>query len=194
MAGSPLNGESIRAFLALPLSQVFSVEVGYVLNQLRPKGYEVRWVDPAQVHVTLHFFGSVPAPTVPKIAEFLRPLFSRSKAPALALKGVGCFPDNRRARVIWMGLAGDCSAVMQLQASVAEILSGAGYPSEDREFKIHATIGRAKKDRGIVFAAPDSLRAWSSEIQRIEHAVLYRSRLTPGGPRYETLETFPFAR
>jgi len=76
------GGGTIRAFLALPLSEAQRGEIAGKLAPLLGARDPVRWVGPENLHVTLRFFGDVGPDGRRRIeervvgldAEFLAPL------------------------------------------------------------------------------------------------------------------------
>ena len=61
----------MRAFLAIELSPECRAWIARGLDALRERNPAVRWVDPANLHVTLHFFGEIPDSEAPGIAAAL---------------------------------------------------------------------------------------------------------------------------
>ena len=187
-----MEGNSlIRTFLALPVHEEFSAELKTYLAQLQRVVPEAKWVPPEQIHITLHFFGDVPAGDIPKVKRLVRPLAAACPSLKLSLNPLGFFPDARKARVIWAGVTGDEAGLVKLQQQIEAVLSGAGYPAEKRDFKPHATLGRSR-------SVPLSLSALKfPEIKTSEkvfnHIVLYKSTLGPRASIYEILETFPLS-
>lgn len=183
----------MRTFLALPLSENFSLDIRYALDQLKPQIPDVKWVDFMQVHLTLHFFGNVTAHEIQRIIEISRPVIAGFKAPAVCLKGAGCFPDERRPNVIWLGIGGENDRIAVLQSKLERQFQLAGFPTEDRTFVAHATVGRVRKDKRPQWTVPAALNNWQTEILPLSEVILYRSQLPPRGPYYESLEKFSFA-
>ncbi|MFA6599387.1 MAG: RNA 2',3'-cyclic phosphodiesterase [Candidatus Omnitrophota bacterium] len=186
-------GETLRAFLALPLSEIFELEIRFALQQLQPVSRKINWVQDSQVHLTLHFFGTIPSGAVESIRKTIAPLVAAHSAPALSLKGVGCFPDEQRPRILWLGVGGQTAALLALQRDIECALALLRFPSEERAFVPHVTVGRVQKDQRIQWSTPDRLSEWQTEILPARRLVLFRSHLSPQGPRYEILETFPFS-
>jgi len=115
-------------------------------NQLPPRA--VRWVKPDGVHLTLKFYGDVPAERM----DQFRPGLARAAALAgaaaavtpLTLRGLGVFPSPARPQVLWVGLEGDVAPLHRLQVAVEAEAEGLGYPPEARPFTPHLTLGRVR--------------------------------------------------
>src|SRR3989338_5373550 len=136
---------NIRAFLAIPLGELFHSELELFINKLKQRYPSVCWVSQQAVHLTLHFFGPISMQQVEEISRSLRPSLETAASFEIFLEGVGAFPDFRNARVFWVGFGGGIENLKQIQTSMERILLESGFPSEERAFLPHATIeiGRA---------------------------------------------------
>ena len=182
---------SLRTFLALPLGELFEKEVGQFLKQIRSQDHqEIRWVAPSQFHVTLHFFGLTREDEVEIIKSVVAPLAASYPPLDVNLQEIGCFPGPQRPRVIWIGVGGDTNQLVGLQGEVEKDLSKAGFSVESRTFKPHGTLGRVKKEAGHVQLSWDALNFQKTELKTTDRIVLFQSRLSPQGARYEAIETF----
>ncbi len=191
MAGNSLNASAfLRTFLAVPLAHAFSREITHVLQALKPKTDAVKWVRPEQVHLTLHFFGSIPQNDVTNIRNLLTPITAQTPALALRIDGLGFFPAPERPKVIWLGLAGDLTRLATLRQEIESALAGGGFPCESREFKPHVTIGRVREGGSIRMSLREMNPDITTGLEPFDRLILYQSHLTPDGPRYEPLETF----
>jgi len=153
---------------------------------------EIRWVAPENVHLTLQFLGAVPEERVPDVEAALHGAATGARPLALEVRGAGGFPNARRPRVLWAGLAGDIAPLTALAAEVGRRLAPLGFPPEDRPFSPHLTLGRARDRRG----APGLAGALASAAQaagtpwRASELTLFESHLSPKGPRYEVVARF----
>jgi 2'-5' RNA ligase len=149
----------------------------------------VRWVRPEGVHLTLKFLGDVPLNQLDDLQVALTSAAAGCHGFSLDVKGVGCFPDTRRPRVVWLGLSGDLRDLHALKARVEEQVSPLGYPTENRAFHPHLTLGRAGRR-----ASRDDLAALGELVERttvetlagwsVGALSLMRSQLKPGGAIY----------
>jgi 2'-5' RNA ligase len=152
---------------------------------------DVRWVEPAHVHLTLQFLGAVPAERVPTIEAALRDAAAAAAPLGLEVKGAGGFPSARSARIVWLGVSGDV-ALGALVAEVGRRLSPLGFAPEARPFAAHLTVGRSR-DRGGVPGLAGALAAASGSDGtpwRATEVVLFESHLSPAGARYEAVARF----
>jgi 2'-5' RNA ligase len=186
-----------RLFVALEPPDPVRRRLAALADELRRAagrhGEEVRWVPPANVHLTLQFLGAVPEERVAAVETALRAAAGEARPLSLAVHGVGGFPNARRPRVVWAGLQGELAPLAALVAALGARLAKLGYPPEDRPFSPHLTLGRAREGRG----APGLAGALAGVAQeapapwRAAELVLFESHLSPRGPRYEAIARAP---
>ena len=155
-------------------------------------GEPIRWVRPETIHLTLRFLGETSAT---KLEWMLRrgEASARGWAPFdLHLGGVGCFPEPRRPRVVWVGAADDSRSLPSIARELEQIARQAGFAPEERPFSPHLTVGRVK-DRLSAEGARrfssfllDSAKADFGSI-RVSSVDLMRSELRPAGPVYSLI-------
>ncbi|PID39252.1 MAG: RNA 2',3'-cyclic phosphodiesterase [Proteobacteria bacterium] len=194
--------ERIRAFVALNLPLDVLGELAEVQKTLRARARAVdrrlSWVPAANMHVTLKFLGDIPVEASYAIRDRLeRELAGRESFP-LSVGGLGVFPDQRRPRVLWAGVADGgedgAGALMQLAADVEGWLDELGFEPDGRGFHAHVTLGRFK--RGATASDAAGAEFWSEveapeqETRAVEIA-LYKSELTRSGAEYTALARYP---
>jgi RNA 2',3'-cyclic 3'-phosphodiesterase len=182
-----------RLFVALEPTDAVRRRLGAIAQDLRRTAGraadDVRWVQPENVHLTLQFLGAVPDARVGDVAEAVRGAAAGSRALSLEVKGAGGFPNARRPRVVWVGLAGDVEPLAALVADLGRRLAPLGFPPEDRSYAPHLTLGRARDGRGAPGLAGALAQAAQAEgvTWRAAELVLFESHLSPRGPRYEAI-------
>jgi 2'-5' RNA ligase len=187
----------MRLFVALHFESGIRDPLGAVLGSLRleDSAHQVKWVDPAAIHLTLRFLGEVPEARVSELGQEFEAAIASRPAPVVALGRVGAFPDLRRPRVLWVGLATEGPALLDLQAAVEAVAVRAGWEPEGRPFQPHLTLGRVRTDQGGRAAKLEPGLLEALNRTRIEagpptpqtRVALVRSHLAPGGSRYEDL-------
>ena len=104
----------------------------------------------------------------------------------LNLKSLGCFPNLRRPRVIWVGLEDPEERLRALQKAVEEQVRSLGWEPEERAFRPHLTLGRVRPRQRL----PEG--TWVQQppkmVFRAEAIELIQSHLMPSGAEYTTLE------
>ncbi len=188
-----MANETLRLFVAIDLPPEVKRLLGELQAQLRQHTDAVRWSDPAGTHLTLKFLGSVPAPRVDAIVAALRSAAGPLGSFQLQTGALGVFPNPRRPRVIWLGVGGELQALHQLQSAVEQEIAPLGFPTEERAFSPHLTLGRSPKDPSpAAFAAMrhavEQTKVLRTVGWQVAEAVLMRSELLPGGARYTPVE------
>lgn len=199
---------SWRLFLAIPLSDHVRHLVAALVGELAERDWPVRWVAAGGAHLTLHFLGEVS----PERRELLRlalpEVVARHQQFNLRTAGLGVFPNQRRPRVLWLGLHGPVHRLETLQQAVGAALVDLDLAGESDEFHPHITLGRVRnRDSDTV-----SIRDLPEEVRRllaergteapgapkplpvpVHELELVRSRLSREGARYETIARFPLS-
>lgn len=177
----------MRCFVAFDLPRPVYNHLAKVTAPLRER-FDVRWVPPAQMHVSVLFAADVDADGVDALAE----LVACVDLPAISLtiERLGVFPARGLPRLVWAGLGGGVEALRQTRDRFEEAAEPLGVPRDKRAFAPHVTIGRVKSPFGAL-ALIDQLAERSQELKDKPFdalsLTLYESQLTPRGPRYEVL-------
>ena len=180
---------TIRAFIAIDLPPDVKralADAAATLNGRVPRG-TVRWVRPEQMHLTLRFLGDTPADRLPALAAALDTLAAGHAPFVLRLTELGCFPNTRRPRVVWVGLGGAEAKLTALVAALEAALRPLGWPPEDKPFRAHLTLGRVKDERAAQGVD------WSAAVPALDVPVtavhLIESQLRPEGSVYTVRHT-----
>jgi 2'-5' RNA ligase len=178
----------IRLFIAWPLAREVEQELGRISFQLKQKGGRIGWVAPQNIHLTARFLGDTDEGAVPRLISLIDSIAAHTTKTTLTLDKLGAFPDLKRPRVIWAGLAGETE---QLQRTVDEIernVRELGFSPESKRFKPHLTLGRVKDLHGVegVLMAVQQFRVPEVAVM-LDRLVLFKSTLAPQGSIYERL-------
>src|SRR5713226_9629436 len=87
----------------MDLNEGVRQNIAQLMKELAPAARGARWVQTDGMHVTLKFIGE----TVPEMVERVKTALGdlRSAKPIeMSFRGVGCFPNERRPRVLWAGI------------------------------------------------------------------------------------------
>jgi len=175
----------LRAFYGLPVPEPQRQELGPFIASCASRAPGFRWTPAENLHLTIRFIGSVERSVVEAVADALA-----DRPPAafdLQLGGIGTFGRGPAARVVWLGLQSGADAAAAVAARVEEECLRAGLIGEDRPFRAHLTLARARARYGS--SLPDlpalpKLRPWWAE-----ELILYASRLTRSGAIYEVVRS-----
>jgi len=192
--------ERIRLFVAVfPPAEVLPrlTEAARGLARgLSPKA--VAWTRPEHIHLTLNFIGNVERARTAQFERAVEAACRRAEPLLVRARGLGCFPNAARPRIIWAGLDGATDALEGLKRTLDENLAGLGYVADKRPFQPHLTIGRVKQlnggDRRSLAA---NLPRWveadfgSWTVERVD---LMQSVLSPAGAEYSPVQSSPLRR
>ena len=134
----------------------------------------LRLAAPERMHLTLAFLGEVAEPRLPGLRERLGRSAGRHAPMRLRLSGGGRFGGS----VLWVGVDGDVERLRHLAGSVAGAARHSGLAVEDRPYRPHVTLARARP--------PADLRRLAALLEGYEgpgwtasEIVLVRSRTGP---------------
>ncbi len=185
----------VRAFLAIEVPPEYRPGLAAVQESLKRSGADVRWVAPANIHLTLKFLGDITAAQVAQVAEGAAAAAAATPVFTLQASGVGMFPSSKNPRVIWLGLDGQLETLGILVQHLEDALEALGFPKENRAFTPHLTLGRVRSSRG-----KEALQKQVQSLQlppfppfQVARVVLYQSTLRPSGAVYTILQQSPLA-
>ena len=179
----------MRLFLAINFPPDVRRAIVDATAPLRDAAPELTWVTEARLHLTLKFLDEQPDERVPEIRDALESVASRHKAPAMTLGGIGAFPNFRRARVVWMGVAQEPRLEL-LHHDVEVAFERIGFEIEGRAFRPHLTLARIRhplpEDRLRVLSRAAKQTDFHTEFS-VHSVELMQSELSSSGPVYTTL-------
>ncbi len=189
----------MRLFVAVELPDEVRAAARRAAEDLRERlrrsrvRLDARWVDPANLHLTVRFIGHVPDDRASLLIEAVR-----APVPAASfdvhLAGCGAFPPRGAPRVFWIGVRRGLDPLRGVHEAFNRRVAPFGYPPEDRPFSAHLTLARVKdlaradgaRTREIVEHLDVDLGAFS-----VTAATLFQSRLSPHGSTYEAVAHVP---
>lgn len=180
----------VRTFVAINLHGSLHTALSEVVEKLSASKAKVKWVEPGNVHLTLKFLGNVEEEHLPEVFAACERAVKGIHSFTLEMRAVGCFPNAKSPRIVWLGLERGIEAVKELQDRVEDELEAIGFPREDRPFKAHLTIGRVKGKQGLsrLCRLMDEERNIFVGSMRTEKISVMKSTLNPSGPVYSELK------
>jgi RNA 2',3'-cyclic 3'-phosphodiesterase len=190
--------EILRTFIAVELDEALRSAIGRVQGKLKrvaPRG-GVKWVAPDNIHLTLKFLGDTPRSRIPQVEAALQTACAACAPFEFSVEGRGCFPNFHRPRVIWVAVRDKGQLLARLQRDVERYVAPLGWPTEERSFSPHLTVGRVAKgaDRATEAEIGQSVERSVVEqigVQRVTGISLIQSDLLPAGPVYSRLLVVP---
>jgi len=178
----------MRLFVGLPLPESVREAVAGAARPWRDRAPHLKWVHPDLYHFTLQFLGDADSAVLREMKAALARVAARDfeLQPGAPL----AMPPGRRARVLALGLAAGGDELAALAAAVGEAAASAGFSREERPFRAHLTLARARRGDLLGLRLEDLGRP---EVPAFRAGAfhLYESRLRPQGPEYISLADFP---
>lgn len=184
----------IRSFLAFDLTDEVRRELEQIITLLASKTREVKWVKPDLMHCTMKFFGDVDENFLAgDLSRVIEETVRHQSSIHLKGVGIGVFPNWRYPRVIWAGLTGEVEAAIALHERLETVFEPFGLKKDERAFRLHLTLGRAKsplKNCSALVTLVEKLVDKEFGEFDVDHLTLYKSVLTREGPIYTVLREF----
>lgn len=187
---------TLRAFIAIDLPPDLRSKIESLSGRLRHSpGQEcLRFVPASGIHLTLKFLGDIHLDLAAELHSVLDHAAGALSAFDVHVRGIGCFPDSRRARVLWIGLEEPQGRVEILQRAIEDGCVAFGLPAQDRPFSAHLTLGRVRREAGpeavsFVRRVLEDEQALDLGEMPVDAVHLFRSELRPSGAVYTRLHS-----
>jgi 2'-5' RNA ligase len=179
----------IRTFLAVDLAKPVRAAVVDLQEELARGGADLKWTEPENLHVTLIFLGEVEDREVPRVCRIAQDIAAARPSFRLAVEGVGCFPNTRRPRIVWVGLGAGAAELVELHDALEPPLFELGYRREERRYTPHITLGRVKGDGHTDRLTADLAKHsnWQGGEMIVSELCVMSSELAREGPLYTVL-------
>jgi 2'-5' RNA ligase len=179
----------VRSFVALMPPAAALAELADAVAPLRAAHPQPSWTRPEQWHLTLAFLGEVDEAVLPDLTARLDRAARRHPPMRLALAGGGRFGD----RVLWVRVVTEGDAVRRLAASIGAAARRCGIPVDDRPYRAHLTLARARGGAdlrpAVAALAGFTGTPWTADVL---HLVRSRLGAGPGGTAaHEAVASWP---
>ena len=187
----------MRTFIAIELPQEIKSALSNIQAELKQAHADVKWVKPENIHLTLKFLGEIDETLVEKICAILEGIARQNTPFNLSLSNLGAFPKLNYPRVIWIGVTND-QPVVKIAQEIEKEAVEIGLPRESRPFSSHITLGRVRSalNRGALIEKLIFLKKNfpPSNLEfKVHSLTLFKSTLTPSGPIYEIIHSYPLS-
>lgn len=183
----------IRSFLAFDIPPKVKKTLGKLIADLSRKETGVKWIPAENLHITMKFFGDVEEELLLRdISDAVAKVATNYKPQSLQCSGIGVFPNWKYPRVVWAGFIGDVEPIINMQADLEKAFEPFDLKKDERVFRLHLTIGRAKelKSTGALNKLINELGPIEFGNVTFDRLTLYKSVLTKDGSIYTALKTF----
>jgi 2'-5' RNA ligase len=186
--------QTLRTFIAIELDEELRHNLRQLQDRLRGQVAPrcVRWVRPEGVHLTLKFLGDTPLDKIDAVHAALAQAAAQVEPFTFDVSGLGCFPNTRRPRVVWVGIQEPTGRLARLRDLIEHCVAPVGFPTERRSFHPHLTLGRVQRhasksevrEIGEVVATCITGAVDEVAVASVAHI---KSDLQPSGAVYTTL-------
>jgi len=175
----------IRLFIAMNTPQEIVPLLAGVRDRLESTRAGVKWESDEKLHCTLKFLGDTREEVVPDIVSALGRAGSLTPAFPVTYSGLGCFPNKREPRIIWVGIEDPSGTLQELAQTVETYMAALGFKPEQRLFHPHVTLGRVKSSRRMreLLATMETVTFHCSPVS-LREIELVKSELKSGGSVY----------
>ena len=138
-------------------------------------------MQPHNLHMTLHFVGSV----TEDIKECMRMAATSIRADSFVCN-LDCYGYFPRAKIFWMGCQDTPIELIHLHHELGTALKNCGYRDDKRVFTPHLTLMRKCVEA-------ESLEAGFSIAWPVDEFALVETRSDKHGVNYQLIEKYPFS-
>lgn len=178
-----------RIFLAIDLPRELKDKIALFQKTLRYLP-DIKWVKPENLHLTLVFLGWLKQSERKRVGEIAQEEIGKIESFPLCLKGLGVFPEIRRAKILWIGADGGLRLKL-VNRTLFRKLGEAGFKIDDREFTPHITIGRTKEklNKENILHTLNSYKEREFGRFMVEQVEIMESELKREGPVYKVIKS-----
>jgi RNA 2',3'-cyclic 3'-phosphodiesterase len=184
----------MRLFLAIELPdgvKAHLLQVRATLERAIPK---VAYTKPDNLHITLKFLGEVDPKRLPELTDSLGTI--KPQTLQLQAAKLDCFPNKGPIRIIAADMDGSLPPLRALVQSIEQRCHYLGFEREQRAFRPHVTLARARpvlsqKFRPTIRELAPNL--WPGPKFAPGDFVLMNSELSSQGSVYTSVARFSFS-
>ncbi|MBI4810629.1 MAG: RNA 2',3'-cyclic phosphodiesterase [Ignavibacteriales bacterium] len=181
---------TIRTFIAFDTPDPIKKEMSQLQMELKNSNADVKWEVESKFHVTIKFLGNIDESILQKVIDHCQSIVESSPRFDVVYQTLGCFPNKKHPRVIWIGCQNENGVLQKLKISLDKALLPLGFKIEDRAFHPHITLGRVRTPKGIQNLTP-MLENLNFEPRKasINEILIMKSILKSEGSIYSILKT-----
>jgi 2'-5' RNA ligase len=182
----------IRLFTAIPLAPSLRPPLVDLLSEMVKTKSPVKWVEPAQLHLTLRFIGDQEEAKIPAVESQLEGAVVGVEPFEIELGGVGAFPNLKHPKVLFVPVLSGQEKLSRLFTEISKGLEKVGLGLEEKPYHAHLTLGRVKTSEDVSGVIQMLQTGWPATLGKmaVDHFVLFRSQLRSQGPLYTELKKF----
>jgi 2'-5' RNA ligase len=180
----------MRLFVAIDLDGKVIENITSIQKKLASHDFDLKMVEPENLHLTLKFLGEVQESQVERIENLISETVKGVRTFELSFHGIGYFGSGSRVNVIWTGVKEGSQNFVNLAKALDRMLSS--IRRDEHDPSPHLTIARVKSGRnaGMLLREVNSLRDVKMGEVPVKEIRLKQSVLTPQGPIYSDVKIF----
>ena len=181
----------MRLFLAIELPDDVRNHLLVARQRLESGLPKIAYTKPENLHLTLKFLGDVDKKRVDGIIESLSKISTQRME--LHASGIDCFPARGPIRIVAVTLSGTLAPLRALVENIEQRCKFLGFEREQRAYKPHVTLGRARPVLSAKFrqlASDATVDLWPGPTFAPVEFVLMDSQLSPQGSKYTAVARF----
>ncbi|HET7501080.1 MAG TPA: RNA 2',3'-cyclic phosphodiesterase [Kofleriaceae bacterium] len=155
-------------------------------RRARDAGVDLRWVAPANYHVTLAFLGWTGVDAIRPVCDALAEATVGESRLSFRTTRLGAFPSLDKATVLWAGVE-DGGSLGRLARSIGEAMAGLGFRRDARPFHPHVTIARMREARAVRDVVLPMAEQMFGDT-KIDAVTLFESETKSSGSVYREVE------
>jgi RNA 2',3'-cyclic 3'-phosphodiesterase len=180
---------AVRLFVAVAVPLPVREALAAAVASLRSMGSDLRWIDPADWHLTVAFLGQTDPAILSVLGSTLAEIATGFEVFDVQLRPVA--ERNARSGMLWVELE-PCEPLQALAAAVSVALRGLGLRAEERVFRPHVTLARARSHGSVPRSVAEAYHG-PAAVWTVSGLELVHSHLRRAGARYERVASFPFS-
>jgi len=186
--------QNIRCFIAIQLPVEVRHHISEYIENLKRYSNDVRWISAANIHLTLKFLGEIAPSRVIRVKECLYPIRDYFSPFQLNIFSTGCFPNQKRPRVFWLGMEqGVNNPLFAIHRWIEDQLLILTFEKEKRRFSPHLTLGRVRTKGMVNFSELFSYlehNPFPPTTFSVKTIYFIQSNLRPTGAEYQVIEKY----
>lgn len=134
---------SIRSFIAINLPEKTKAEIGAFQEKLRRQPHPIRWENPENFHINLHFLGEMKEAPIGRISSSLEQTVNKDSFNLMP-GHLEYLYKRHGDSIIYLSVEGDLKKLKELREQVCRAVELATRFDTPTRFLPHITIGRLK--------------------------------------------------
>lgn len=177
-----------RLFIAINLPEELKNKLAEIQTELkmRYKNYNINWVNPKIMHLTLVFLGDIDEDNEYNIKNTLQNVISEFNQTEIITRNFSAFPNEFVPKVLFLKTHNTDSKLFQLHKKIIDSLLNKGIEPDLKKLKLHITIARIKEKVEIDF---NNIKLQEFAF-KVDNIYLMESQLTSEAPIYNIVKQY----